>query len=229
MRTTAAQNEPYNAHEPGWFVACERSEHTGKLGCTLGQGQPPRARTMAARDTQRLLNAVAPAPARGGMGATAPVVRCSAAGRAGFGWQRFLPAQGSTKPVVASSAMAVTRRQRRAQSAAGDGRKLLPLLLRDHYGARHGWRMGNGPAVAAAEQRHRPRDLATRKPESARTSNRLQGVRSSQGRRLARVPKLPEHLDALRRWDGAPVPRGWRGRLRRVSAQDAFLGPQLAA
>ena len=118
MRTTAPQNEPYNAHEPVWFMAFELRENTWKLGFTLGHGPPPRARTLAARDTQRLLHEVAQAQARLGLGATAPVVRCDEAGREGLWWPRFLQAPGSTKQVVDASSLAVHRRQRRAKSDA---------------------------------------------------------------------------------------------------------------
>jgi hypothetical protein len=99
-------------------MAVELRENPWKLGFTLGHGQPPRARTMAARDTQRLRNEVAHAKARLGLGATAPVVRGYAAGREGLWWPRFLPAQGLTNPGVDASSIAVKRRQRRAQSDA---------------------------------------------------------------------------------------------------------------
>ena len=90
--TTATQNEHDNAHEPVLFMAFGLSEKTWKLGFTLGHGQPPRERTIAARDTQRLLNEVAHAKARLGLGATAPVVSCYEAGREGFWLHRFLQA-----------------------------------------------------------------------------------------------------------------------------------------
>jgi transposase len=90
------------------------------------------------------------------------------------------------------------------------------MLRRYHDGERHGWRVVNGPAVDAEDQRHLHRDLATLQHARARTSNRIKGLLRSQGIRLARVHKLPEQLDALRLWDGAPVPRGLRGRLLRV-------------
>ena len=40
---------------------------------------------------------------------------------------------------------------------------------------------------------------------------------------------LPEQLDALRLWDGSPVPRGLRGCLLRVYAHYESLGQQIAA
>jgi transposase len=118
MMTTATQNEHYNAHEPVLFMAFELSEKTWKLGFTLGYGQPPRERTIAARDTQRLLHEVAHAKVRCGLGATAPVVSCYEAGREGFWLHRFLQAQGITNHVVDSSSIEVNRRKRRAKSDA---------------------------------------------------------------------------------------------------------------
>jgi transposase len=102
------------------------------------------------------------------------------------------------------------------------------MLRRYHYGARHVWRVVTVPSVDAEDQRPLHRDLETLKPERARTSNRLKGVLRSQGLRLARVHTLPEQLDALRLWDGAPVPRGLRGRLLRVYAHAECLGQQIA-
>jgi hypothetical protein len=90
------------------------------------------------------------------------------------------------------------------------------MLRRYHYGERHVWRVVTVPAVAAEAQRHLHRDLETLQPERARPSNRLTGLLRSQGIRLASGHKLPEPLDARRLWDGAPVPRGWRGRWLRV-------------
>ena len=118
MITTATQHEHYNAHEPVVFLAFELSEKTWKLGFTLGHGQPPRERTIAARDTQRLLNEVAHAKARLGLGVTAPVVSCDEAGREGLWLHRFLQAPGITNPVGDASSIEVNRRKRRATSDA---------------------------------------------------------------------------------------------------------------
>jgi hypothetical protein len=64
MLTTATQNEHYTAHEAVLFLAFERGEKTWTRGCTTGHGQQPRECTIAARDPQRLLEAVAQAKAR---------------------------------------------------------------------------------------------------------------------------------------------------------------------
>jgi transposase len=105
----------------------------------------------------------------------------------------------------------------------------LSMLRRYHSGERHVWRVVNVPSVEAEDQRHLPRDLETLKQERASTTNRLQGLLSSQGARLASVNKLPAQLDALRLWDGAPVPSGLRRRVLRVYAHYEFLGQQMAA
>src|SRR5262249_31978114 len=163
---TATRNEHYtatHATEPVLCLAFALSAKTWKLGCTTGHGQTPRERSSAARHQVPWLPEVAPATRRVGLPATAPVVRCDAAGRAGCWRHRFFQAHGITTQVVDSSAIAVKRRQRRAKSDAVDVRTLLRRLRRSSHGARQGWRVGHVPSVDAAEQRHVPRDLEPRK------------------------------------------------------------------
>src|SRR2546423_13759126 len=57
---------------------------------------------------------------------------------------------------------------------------------------------------------------------------RIEGLLSSQGIRLTSLSKLPEQLDALRLWDGSPLPPGLRRRVLRVYAQYTFLSEQIA-
>jgi transposase len=231
MMTTATHNEHYtetHATEPVLFLAFELSEKTWKLGFTTGHGQKPRERTMAARDLTRLRDEVAHAKSRFGLCATAPVVSCYEAGREGFWLHRFLQAHGITNQVVDSSSIEVNRRQRRAKSDGLDVRKLLGMLMRSHYGERHVWRVVHVPSVAAEDQRHLHRDLETLKQERASTTTRIQGLLSSQGIRLTSLTKLPEQLDALRLWDGSPIPPGLRRRVLRVYAQHTFLSEQIA-
>jgi transposase len=175
-----------------------------------------------------LLQEVAPAKQRCGLPESAPVVSGDEAGRDGFWRHRSLPAQGLTTQVVASSSIAAKRRQRRAKSDGLDVRQWLPMLLRFHQGERDVWG-GHVPTVEAEEQRQLHREVDTLQQERARTTTRLQGVRSGQGIRLTSPSQLPEHLEALRLWDGAPLPSGLRRRVLRVSAHDQFLSAQSAA
>jgi transposase len=216
MTTTAPHNGHDTTTERVLFVAFELSEKTWKLGFTLGHGQKPRERTVAARHQARLLQEVAQAKKRFGLPETAPVVSCYEAGREGFWLHRFLQAQGITSYVVDSSSIEVNRRKRRAKSDGLDVRKLLSRLIRYESGEREGWRVVPVPSVEAEDQRHLHRDLETLKQARARTTTRIKGLLSRQGIRLTNLRKLPEQLDALRLWDGAPIPSGLRRRLLRV-------------
>jgi transposase len=62
----------------------------------------------------------------------------------------------------------------------------------------------------------------------ASTTTRIKGLLSSQGIRLTRRTKLPEQLEALRRWEGSPIPHGLRRRVLRVYAHYQFLSQQIA-
>ena len=46
---------------------------------------------------------------------------------------------------------------------------------------------------------------------------------------MTSLTKLPEQLEALRLWDGLPVPPGLRRRVLRVYAHHTFLSEQIAA
>jgi transposase len=166
---------------------------------------------------------------RFGLPETAPVLSCYEAGREGFWLHRFLEAQGITNHVVDSSSIEINRRKRRAKSDALDVRKLLSMLMRYAHGERDVWRVVRVPSVEAEDQRHLHRDLETLKQERASTTTRIKGLLSSQGVRLTSVNKLPEQLEALRLWDGSPLPSGLRRRVLRVYAHHQFLSEQIAA
>ena len=87
---------------------------------------------------------------------------------------------------------------------------MLSMLIRDESGDREGGRVVQVPSVAAEDQRHLPRAWETLTQERARTATRLKGVLRSQGRRLPSLSPLSEQLEALRRWDGSPLPSGLR-------------------
>src|SRR5262249_29263663 len=84
------------------------------------------------------------------------------------------------------------------------------------------------PSVEAEDRRHLHRDLETLKQERASTMPRIEGLLSSQGLRVPSLTKLPEQLEALRLWDGAPLPPGLRRRVLRVYAHYTSLSEQIA-
>jgi transposase len=108
-------------------------------------------------------------------------------------------------------------------------RKLLSMLIRYHEGERQVWQVVHVPSVEAEDQRHLHRDLETLKQERGDTTRRIKGLLSSQGLRVKHLTRLPEQLDALRLWDGAPIPPGLRQRVLRVYAHHQFLSEQIAA
>jgi transposase len=163
-----------------------------------------------------------------GLPETAPVVSCYEAGREGFWLHRLLLAQGITNHVVDSSAIEVSRRQRRAKSDGLDVRKLLSMLMRYEQGERKVWHVIKVPSMEAEDQRHLHRDLETLKQERASTTTRIKGLLSSYGIRVTSMTKLPEQLDALRLWDGSPIPPGLRRRVLRVYGHHTFLSEQIA-
>src|SRR5438132_6109068 len=228
MTTAATHHEHGNTPAGTLFVAFELREKTWKLGFTTGHWQKPRERTMTARQQEGVLDEIAHAKRRLGLPESAAVVSCYEAGREGFWLHRFLQGHGITNHVVDSSAIEVNRRRRRAKSDGLDVRKLLSMLIRYHHGERQVWQVVKVPAVEAEDQRHLHRDLETLKQERASTTTRIQGLLSSQGIRLTSLSKLPEQLEALRLWDGSPLPPGLRRRVLRVYAHHTFLSEQIA-
>jgi len=228
MTTLATPNPQASTTGDTLFVAFELREKTWKLGLTTGHGHKPRERTVRARQQERVLDAIARAKDRLGLPASAAVVSCYEAGRAGFWLHRLLQGHGITHHVVDSSAIEVNRRRRRAKSDGLDVRKLLSMLSRYGYGERQVWQVVKVPAVEAEDHRHLHRDLETLKQERASTMSRIQGLLSSQGIRVTSLTKLPEQLEALRLWDGAPMLPGLRRRVLRVYAQYTFLREQIA-
>src|SRR5919205_749665 len=229
MTTAVTHHEQRNPTEATLFVAFELSEKTWKLGFTTGHGQKPRERTVTARHQEHVLHDIAQAKRRFGLPETAPVVSCYEAGREGFWLHRFLEAHGITNHVVDSSAIEVSRRQRRAKSDGLDVRKLLSMVIRYYEGERQVWQVVHVPSVEAEDQRHLHRDLETLKQERGDTTRRIKGLLSSQGLRVKNLTRLPEQLEALRLWDGSPMPPGLRRRVLRVYAHHTFLSEQIAA
>ena len=226
--TTMTRTSESTATPACLLLAFELSERTWKLGFTVGRGQRPRVRQIAAGALDRLTEEVARAKSRWRLTADAPVVSCYEAGREGFWLHRYLVAQGITNAVVDSSSIEVNRRARRAKTDGLDLVGLLSLLERYVAGERRVWHVVRVPSVDEEDARHLHRLRETLQQERTRLMNRLHGLLTTQG---LTVPLRADFLDrvaAVRLWDGTPVPAGLQQRLGRVWAQLVFLNEQLA-
>jgi transposase len=170
MTTPATHNAQEKTTEATLFMAFELREKTWKLGFTTGPGQKPRERHVAARRQDRVLDEIGKEKRRLGLPETAPVGSCYEAGREGLWLHRFLLAQGITNPVVDSSAVAVSRRTRRAKRDGLDVRTWLSVLIPSHHGERQVWQVVHVPSAAAEDQRHLHRDVETLKQERGDTT-----------------------------------------------------------
>ena len=75
------------------YLALDLGQKNWKLAFTVGLGQKPRLRTIAARDIEALLAEIRAAKRRFGLAEDAPVVSCYEAGRDGFWLHRCLLSQ----------------------------------------------------------------------------------------------------------------------------------------
>jgi transposase len=201
-------------------LAVELSWNRWKLAFTIGHGQPPRLRTIAARNLDGLVREIARAKRRFGLPDAALVVSCYEAGRDGFWLHRWLVAHGIDNVIVDSASIEVNRRQRRAKSDRLDAAKLVSMLLRFHDGEHKVWSVVRVPDVAEEARRQLHRELIAVQDERTEHVNRIKALLASQGTALACVTaQFPEDLATLRCWDGSPLPDDLQQRLRREFAR----------
>jgi transposase len=209
------------------LLAFELGERTWKLGFTIGLGQRPRVRQVPAGATDRVLEEIARAKRRFRLADETPVISCYEAGRDGFWLHRWLLAHGVTNHVVDSSSIEVNRRARRAKTDTLDLAGLLNLLARYRLGDQRVWRVVRVPSVADEDARQLHRSWDTLQQDRTRLICRLQGLLVTHGVRRPIADDFLAQLDAVRVWDGTPVPAGLRGRLTRVWRQLELLNAQL--
>jgi len=216
MATTATtRGNQETACPPTLFLACELGVNTWKLGCTTGAAQRPRERQVPAGDCQTVLEEIRRAKSRCGLPEEARVVSCYEAGRDGFWLHHFLISQGVENVVVDSASIEVNRRSRRAKTDRLEVHKLLPMLLRHAAGEKKVWSVVRVPSVVEEDRRQLHRELLTTKRDRTRVSNRSKGLLAGYGIRMALQGEVETQFDAVRQWDGAPLPAALRARLKR--------------
>ena len=209
------------------FMAIELSNKNWKLGFTVGLGQKPRERNVAARDFEQLHGEIAAAKRRFRLPEDVPVLSCYEAGRDGFYLHRFLEHAGVNNIVVDSSSIEVQRRARRAKTDRLDLGKLVTQLIRYHGGETKVWSVVHVPSVEEEDRRHLHREMACLKKERTREINRIKGLLVSQGIALSGRGQTRIDLDSVRLWDGAPLLPGIRRRVERAMARRDLVDEQI--
>lgn len=227
MDTAATRNTQCSAFEPVLYLAFELSEAHWKLGLTIGVGQRPRERNIRSCDLVALRDEIQRAKKRFDLPASVMVVSCYEAGRDGFWLHRYLTQEGIENLVVDSSSIEVNRRQRRAKTDRMDVEKLLSQLIRYRSGERKVWSVVHVPSVEDEDRRHLNRELSAAKKDRTRHSNRIKGLLVGQGIRLAIKDDFLDRLDAVRTWDGSPLPPGLQMRIRREYERMKLAGRQI--
>jgi len=224
---TATREYEYSALAPVLYLAFELGNDFWKLGFTIGMGQRPRERNIAAGDLVALRREIRRAKERFGMPETTPVLSCYEAGRDGFWLHRYLVAQGVQNLVVDSSSIEVNRRQRRAKTDHMDVGKLLGQLIRFRGGERKVWSVVRVPSVKDEDDRQLHRGLTALKKERTRHTNRIKGLLTGQGVRVPVKADFLEQLRGARTWDGSSVPPRLQARLVREVERLELVGRQI--
>jgi transposase len=212
---------------PVLYIAFELSWTTWKLAFTVGAGQPPRIRTVPARNTRLVLDEIRRAKVRLGLPDDTPVVSCYEAGRDGFWFHRFLLHHGVQNIVVDSASIEVNRRKRRAKSDRLDAIKLVSMLIRWHNGEKKVWKVVHVPTVANEDDRQLHRELIELKNERTEMVNRIKGLLAGLGLDILVDERLPDRLETLRQWDGAELPPALKGRILREFERWQLVGRQI--
>jgi transposase len=197
------------------YMAIELSNEKWKLGFTIGFGQSPRLRDVAARDLVALVKEIGMAKKRFGLPESVPVFSCYEAGRDGFWLDRYLLTVEVSNLVVDSASIEVNRRKRRAKTDRMDVGKLLTMLMRYHQGEKKVWSIVHVPGREDEDQRQMHRELMALKAEQTHHINRIKGLLASQGIALPFQKDFLSQLETVQLWDGAALPSALHARLRR--------------
>jgi transposase len=195
-------------------MAIELSNTEWKLGFTIGFGQAPRLRSLAARDLATLAEEIRLAKVRLSLPESTAVFSCYEAGRDGFSRQdtgtvwvhRYLQASGVTNLVVDSASIEVNRRKRRAKTDHLDVGKLLTMLMRYYQGEKKVWSIVHVPSPEVEDRRQLHRELMALKAERTHHTNRIKGLLASQGVVLPVKADFLSRLETVRLWDGSRLP-----------------------
>lgn len=210
------------------LVAFELGWTSWKLGFSSKMGERPWIVTIQPRNLIALSEAFSKARKRLSLAADCPVFSCYEAGREGFWLHRQLTSMGVVNLIVDSSSIEVNRRARRAKTDRLDAKKLVAMLLRYWAGEKDLWSVVKVPTPEQEDGRQLQREIRTLTKEQTRLTNRITGLLASQGVAVRMGRRgLEGGLDAIRIWDGSPLPSGLRRRLEMEIARRDIVHRQL--
>ncbi len=231
MNKKTTRREQYSGTDGDLYLAFELGSPNWILGFSVGMGQKPRRRAIAARDLQALQKEIVAAKKRFHLQEDARVLSCYEAGRDGFWLHRHLVCIGVDNIIVDSASIEVNRRRRRAKTDRLDVEKLLRMLIRFHlHGEKKIWSVVRVPSVEEEDRRQLHRERQAIKKEKDRTMNRIRGLLATQGIKIKPRQELTaDRLAQIRTYSGSGLPERIRNRIQREWEHVAFLKNQLAA
>jgi transposase len=209
------------------YLAFDLGNRIWKLAFTSGAAQPPRIRTITARDLAQLEREIAAARARFGLAPDGAVVSCYEAGRDGFWIHRALTLLEVTNHVVDSASIEGNRRGRQAKSDRLDAGALLAKLVRFAQGERRVWSVVHVPSIDDEDRRQLHRELFTLTGARTRQINRIKGLLALHGVAPLAERGLPRTLPVVRAWTGEALPPSAAARLAREWTRLTFLRREL--
>lgn len=211
------------------YLSFELGSTEWKLAFTVGRGEKPRLRSLAAGDLRGVEQEIERARQRWGVPEGARVVSCYEAGRDGFWLHRFLLSRGVENVVVDSSSIEVNRRSRRAKTDRLDAQKLLMMLIRYDLGEEgRVWSVVRVPSVEQEADRQLHRDWDVLKKERTLHRNRIQSFLACQGIQVKLGADFGDRLESLVLWDGSALPSEVRERLKREWQRLELVESQIA-
>lgn len=211
------------------YLSFELGSTEWKLAFTVGRGEKPRLRTLAAGDMRGVEKEIERARQRWGVPEGGRVVSCYEAGRDGFWLHRFLLSRGVENLVVDSSSIEVNRRSRRAKTDRLDAQKLLTMLIRHDLGEEgRVFSVVRVPSVEQEAERQLHRDWEALKKERTLHRNRIQSLLVCHGIFLKLSSDFGDCLESLTLWDGSAAPAKLRERLKREWERLKLVESQIA-
>jgi transposase len=209
-------------------MAIELSASRWRLALSAG-GQRIRESSVGAGDRARLALEISAAKKRLGLPEDARVISCYEAGRDGFWVDRLLSELGVDNVVIDAASLKVDRRARRAKTDKIDAKRLLVDLIRHDRGEKDVWKVVRVPSEEQEDGRRLHRDLERLKKEKTQHRSRIFSLLATQGVRPGSLSAFLRDLDAVRIWNGMPLPPGLKAEIAREGERLRLVQEQIRA